>query len=773
MTAPQWNVGDRMENRWEIHKILRGGMGIVYVVYDHEWHEVFAVKTFQDEVFARTPGTADRFAIEARSWVNLDVHQNVVQARFVQNIRGKPLLFLEYVSGGDLGGWIGTPRLTNDLPQALRFAIQFCDGMSHALSKGIQAHRDIKPQNCLVTQDNILKVTDFGLAKVFDETPADPAFAVISAGGPAIHLSVSGKAAGTCTHMAPEQFDDAKHVDVRADIYAFGVTLFQMVRGKLPFVGGTWDEFAQLHRTSPPPPLASGQSSLDSIVRKCLAKPAAERYAGFETLRAELASVYETTTGQSAPETAIGRQLNATELSNKAVALDSLGRYEDALACCDRALVIDPRHAAAWLNKGNAIGHMGRSEEAIACFDRVLEIDPRDAGAWHNKGFSLDRLGCSEEALACYDRAVDIDPQYAEAWSSRGATLWSLGRSEEALACYDRAIAIHPQLANSWNNKGNALDNLGRHEDALACYDHAIAINPQLADAWNGKGLTMWSLGRQDEALACYDRAIAINPQLSAAFSNKGNALNRLGRAQDALACFDRALALNPRLADAWSNKGGTLSGLGRFEEALACIDRALDIAPRHSSAWSNKGNALASLGRSGEALASYDRALDFDARHVDAWRNKGILLHSLQRPEEALACYDRAIAINPQFAEAWSCKGHALFTLGRSPEALACFDRALAINPEYAEAWSDKAVVLDNLRRYDEALACYTRAITINPQYAVAWFNKGAAFLNGFSNPQVAIHCFEQAQRLGHPKAAEAIAICRNMLAQPPRPPI
>jgi tetratricopeptide (TPR) repeat protein len=637
MTAPQWNVGDRMENRWEIHKILRGGMGIVYVVYDHEWHEVFAVKTFQDEVFARTPGTADRFAIEARSWVNLDVHQNVVQARFVQNIRGKPLLFLEYVSGGDLGAWIGTPRLTNDLPQALRFAIQFCDGMSHALSKGIQAHRDIKPQNCLVTQDNILKVTDFGLAKVFDETPADPAFAVISAGGPAIHLSVSGKAAGTCTHMAPEQFDDAKHVDVRADIYAFGVTLFQMVRGKLPFVGGTWDEFAQLHRTSPPPPLASGQSSLDSIVRKCLAKPAAERYAGFETLRAELASVYETTTGQSAPETAIGRQLNATELSNKAVALDSLGRYEDALACCDRALVIDPRHAAAWLNKGNAIGHMGRSEEAIACFDRVLEIDPRDAGAWHNKGFSLDRLGCSEEALACYDRAVDIDPQYAEAWSSRGATLWSLGRSEEALACYDRA----------------------------------------------------------------------------------------------------------------------------------------LDIAPRHSSAWSNKGNALASLGRSGEALASYDRALDFDARHVDAWRNKGILLHSLQRPEEALACYDRAIAINPQFAEAWSCKGHALFTLGRSPEALACFDRALAINPEYAEAWSDKAVVLDNLRRYDEALACYTRAITINPQYAVAWFNKGAAFLNGFSNPQVAIHCFEQAQRLGHPKAAEAIAICRNMLAQPPRPPI
>jgi len=693
----QWNVGDRMENRWEIHKILRGGMGIVYVVYDHEFREVFAVKTFQDEVFARTPGTADRFALEARSWVNLDVHQNVVQARFVQNIRGKPLLFLEYVSGGDLGAWVGTPRLTNDLPQVLRFAIQFCDGISHALSKGIQAHRDIKPQNCLVTQDNILKVTDFGLAKVFDETPADPAYAGISAGGPAIHLSISGKAAGTCTHMAPEQFDDAKKVDVRADIYSFGVTLFQMVRGKLPFEGRTWDEFAHLHRTAPPPPLASGQSSLDSIVRKCLAKAAAERCARFETLRKELASIYETTTGQPAPETAIGRELNATELSNKAVALDNLGRFEDALACCDRALVIDPRHANAWLNKGNAIGSLGRSEEAMACFDRVLEIDPRHASAWHNKGFVLDRLGRSQEALACYDRAITIRPQDAETWSARGITLWNLGRSEEALASYDRAIAINPQFTDSWNNKGNALENLKRHVDALACYDHVIAINPQFADAWNGKGLTLSSLDRREEALTCYDRAIAINPRLSAA--------------------------------------------------------------------WSNKGNAMASLGRSEEALACYDRALDFDPRHVDAWRNKGIVLGSLRRPQEEFACYERAITLKPQFAEAWSSKGHALFTLGRSPEALACFERALAIKPQYAEAWSDKAVVLDNLRRFEEALACYDRALAINPQYAVAWFNKGAAFLNGLGNAQEAIPCFEEAQRLGHPNAADAIAICRKRL--------
>jgi len=216
--ATDWKIGDRIQNRWEIYKILRGGMGIVYVVYDHESHQAFAAKTFQDEIFARSPAIAHRFTQEALTWISLDAHQNVAQARAVQTIEGKPYLFLEYVSGGDLGGWIGTLRLTEDLPQVLRFAFHFCDGMTHALAKGIKAHRDIKPQNCLITGDGMLKVTDFGLAKVFDDA------SLVETETPDIEslklsLTRTGMAAGTCTHMAPEQFDDAKRVDVRADIF--------------------------------------------------------------------------------------------------------------------------------------------------------------------------------------------------------------------------------------------------------------------------------------------------------------------------------------------------------------------------------------------------------------------------------------------------------------------------------------------------------------------------------------------------------------------------
>src|SRR3990172_1277119 len=246
--ATEWKIGDRIESRWEIHKILKGGMGVVYVVYDHEWHDVCAVKTFKDEAFAQNATIADRFNSEAYSWVKLDVHQNVTRAVFVQTISGKPFIFLEYVSGGDLSGWIGTPRLTDDLPQVLRFAIQFCDGMIHVLNKGITAHRDIKPTNCLITEDKILKVTDFGLAKLLTEAEPDDAQESsglgvqkkpsgflgrlfvrregIVSGGSAKPLDAgftrTGAGAGTPPYMAPEQFDDLKRADIRADIYSFG-----------------------------------------------------------------------------------------------------------------------------------------------------------------------------------------------------------------------------------------------------------------------------------------------------------------------------------------------------------------------------------------------------------------------------------------------------------------------------------------------------------------------------------------------------------------------
>jgi len=538
--ADGWQIGDLIKNRWQIYKILRGGMGVVYIVYDHEYHNAYAAKTFQDEIFVRSPAVAERFIQEARTWVNLDVHQNIAKAEFLHTIAGKPYLFLEYVSGGDLSGWISTPRLKEDLPQVLRFAIQFCDGMTHALLKGVRAHRDIKPQNCLVTQDNRLKVTDFGLAKVFDDTEwADVEMS--NPQGLSVGLSRTGTAAGTCTHMAPEQFEDAKHVDVRADIYSFGVMLYQMVTGKLPFEGRLREELERLHKTRRVPPLGQQLSGLNRIVEQCLAKEPASRYGEFGEVRDGLAKIYEELTGEEAPQPVKGSALTAAQLVNKGASLEALTR----------------------------------PEEALACYDRALEINPHFEVAWNNKGKALDTLERPEDALACFDRALEINPLYAPAWTDKTVVLNALGRIEEALMCNDRALEINPCLPEAWSNKGLALTNLERPEEALDCYERALEINPFLTDALSLKGVILSGLRRLEEALNCFDRALEIDPRHEVTWYNKGVALARLGRSEEALDCFNHAIDLNPHYAKAWISKGAVLGLSDRLRESLTCLEEA------------------------------------------------------------------------------------------------------------------------------------------------------------------------------------------------------
>jgi hypothetical protein len=161
-------------------------------------------------------------------------------------------------------------------------------------------------------------------------------------------------------------------------------------------------------------------------------------------------------------------------------------------------------------NKGNSLLTLGRYDDAIACYDKALAIDPGFAGAWSNKGTSLNNLGRYGEAIPCFDKALAIDPGIAIAWNNKGNSIDNLGRYEEALVCFDKALAIDPDYRNAWYNKGISLNNLGRHEEALVCYDKALAIDPGFAFAWHNKGISLQKIGRQKEAENCFEKANAL-----------------------------------------------------------------------------------------------------------------------------------------------------------------------------------------------------------------------------------------------------------------------
>lgn len=135
-------------------------------------------------------------------------------------------------------------------------------------------------------------------------------------GNMSFEASSTGIVVGTCTHMAPEQFDDSKNVDARADVYSFGVMLFQMVAGGLPFSASTWKDFETMHKTRLPPQLHPSNHPLQAVIQKCLAKDRSKRYDNFRELRERLAQIYQTVCGQRAPEPVKGVQLNALHLAN-------------------------------------------------------------------------------------------------------------------------------------------------------------------------------------------------------------------------------------------------------------------------------------------------------------------------------------------------------------------------------------------------------------------------------------------------------------------------
>lgn len=578
-----------VQGRWEVHRILQGGMGVVFIVYDREWREAFAAKTFQDEVFARNPNIKDRFEKEALAWVNLDLHENITEARLLHVIGGKPFLFLEYISGGDLGRWIGTSRLTDDLPQVLRFSIQFCDGMQHVASKGIKAHRDIKPQNCLITSSGVLKITDFGLAKIFDDAISWGG-GDSSAGHLSIGLSQTGSAAGTWTHMSPEQFEDAKRVDVRADIYSFGIMLFQMVTGELPFIGRTFMEFATLHMRGTPPIHKISNRRVRSVIEKCLRKTPRDRYQDFDQLRRDLASRYEAETGVLVPKPMAGDELTAFHLVNKGNSLGKLGRTDDSLACFDKAISLNPSLAEAWLNKGATLFENEKNVEALTCFERALALKPDFEVAWANKGRVLAELERHEDAVTCYANAVRLNPKNETAWFYMGRSFGFLGRREDVVRCADRALELDAEDSQKWSLKAQGLYAMGRYQDAIACLQRAASLgDPDAAgriaecrkklspdaELYFITGSSYQQEGRNADAIACYEKGLAIDPSNAQIWNNKGAALLALNRGRDAIACFDRAIALNPRDSDAWNNKGYALFFMNEFTAALPVLEEA------------------------------------------------------------------------------------------------------------------------------------------------------------------------------------------------------
>lgn len=496
----QFVQGDLIKDRWKVHKVLGGGMGTIYVVYDHKWKEVLAAKTFHSHLFESNPVIREIFEKEALVWINLDLHDNIAEARFLENIEGQPFLFLEYVPGGDLSNWILNNELVGNTEVILELGLQFCDGMIHVGKKGVKVHRDIKPQNCLISKDGSLKITDFGMAKAW--ASSDLLITNHSESrSKDLHHSKTGTAAGTCTHMAPEQFLDAKRVDTRADIYSFGVMLYQMISGRLPFEATSFEEFAAFHLRTMPKLNVIENLQLRQVVEQCLQKHPSDRFPDFLSLRHALEKIYKSETGRLPHQPKEGDALTAYHLVNKGKSLGDLGYLPESIDCFDRALEMFPTMPEAWFNKGASLREAEQCLDALACYRRALEENPKMALAWSHMGEVLVSLNRCSDAIDAFDRAIAISSNDASCWYWKGCALTRLNRPKDSIIAYQNALRIRPNDYATLFNMAHSFGMIGSHDDVIRCCDVAIKIDPNNAKGYTLRGAAYLSLGEKRVAL--------------------------------------------------------------------------------------------------------------------------------------------------------------------------------------------------------------------------------------------------------------------------------
>src|SRR5688500_4968447 len=256
-----------------LEKVGQGGMGVVYRAHDTLLERVVALKIIATSI-EDNPELRERFFREARAAGQLS-HRNIITIHDLGEHEGQPYLAMEFLTGEDL-----QHRLARQEPMSLRrkleIAAETCDGLSFAHRRGL-VHRDVKPANIFITDEGVVKLLDFGLARMV-----------------ASELTRSNTMMGTVNYMAPEQVRGERS-DHRADIFSLGVVLYEMLSGRKAFQGDSFATTMYKILQDVPEPLLNIDSSLPHeivwLVEKALAKPRDERYQDLVDVGRDLAII--------------------------------------------------------------------------------------------------------------------------------------------------------------------------------------------------------------------------------------------------------------------------------------------------------------------------------------------------------------------------------------------------------------------------------------------------------------------------------------------------
>lgn len=642
--------------RYEVVNTQIGGMGLVHLCRDQRTNDLVALKTFKPE-FLPNRAARDLFLREGTMWVQLGHHPHIVRAHRVERIGdGRELyLVLEWIvqpperRKPSLRSWL-YPGKPLPFDTAVLFALHIARGMRYATQRipGL-IHRDLKPENVLVGFDGNARVTDFGLASTLSGIRATSLFASYDASNNFGRTQITQGAAGTPLYMSPEQWL-GQPLDSRADIYALGCILYEMLTGYYAAQGNSYVAIKAAHvsgNITPPP--SSLPRELLVVLQRCLMTRRNRRYRKWSELETSLEEVYVRLTGTNPPAEKQTTAVSRAERLTMGHSYNTMGR--SYLDIGKLPVAITYFEQVVWL---------GRQEES-------LELEASGLG---NLGLAYFASGYRGRAIDFYQEQLAIARQTGSQ-AEEAAALGNLGTSYRYMGNLAQAISVHEQelaLAQALQNQ---------HMEAAA-QDH-------LADAFR-RG------GDKERAVAYYQKSLQLARQIEnqvrirSVLRGMGRVYQAAGDTKEALALFGQCLKIAQRLGDR-IGEGESLSDVARLYqqlgydlEAFDHHNKALHIA-EESSDWRGLTRTLFYIGELHLQRQELEGALNCLQRALAAAREIGD-----QRQEQ------RVLA---RLAQAY-------FTLGDFMEAAQLQRRVLQLAQEQEDVPAEKEALLALGRAYE-----------------------------------------------------------------------